>query len=124
MIDLIEKLKRPVTHVSFDEGYNKAIDDVIQLFNQYNIITVPKSIKLSEIVDRLKEEYKDYEFRYDINNISIWKKRWCYAVFGILNNKLKLKPDTDFEIPKWLYALWLANTEIIDDLKEGESNGN
>lgn len=127
MIDLIKKLKRPDTHVSFDEGYNKAIDNVIQLFNQHNIITAPKSIKLSEIVERLTNEFKGYFFEYDNNFISsnepiiaVWSanKKYCYAVISIENNELVLRDQEDFEYPKWLYTLWIAGTEIIDDLKE------
>lgn len=33
------------------------------------------------------------------------------------NNKLILKYEEDFDYPKWLYALWIAGTEIVDDLE-------
>lgn len=122
MIDLIEKLKRPDTHVSFDEGYNKAIEDVIQLFNQYNIITAPKTIKLSEIVERLKNELKDYVVRYVGSAITICQDGWCYAVVYIDEDthNFEFEMQNRFNFPKWLYTLWIAGTIIEDDLKEEE----
>lgn len=39
------------------QGMSIAYENCIMLCNQYNIITAPKSIKLSEIVEKLKEFY-------------------------------------------------------------------
>ena len=140
MIDLIKKMKRPNTHVSFDEGYNKAIDDVIQLFNQYNIITAPKTIKLSEILDRLNKEHKGiingnviYEYKlhrngwynedgtpYHISDISIDSYHYGKKLVTAIRFTPKMTiTEIDFgEKHKWLYTLWIAGTIIEDDLKE------
>ena len=46
------------------KGKILAYQDCLNIINNYNLITAPKSIKLSEIVERLNEsnEYLDFEF--------------------------------------------------------------
>ena len=110
----------------YADGFIDGINEALEVINEYNIITAPKQIKLSEIVDRLRNDFKDYLFEYDngfINKIpiiAIWNKskKYCYATIRIENNKLILTYQDDFDYPKWLYTLWIACTEIIDDLGE------
>lgn len=104
---------------AFALGQVEGYEDCLNILNQYNIITAPKSIKLSEIVERLKEEQTDYEFRYKEGSISVWKNRWCYAMLGIDDDTLKLDFDIHdrYLFPKWLFAMWIAGTEIIDDME-------
>ena len=88
----------------------------------YNIITAPKSIKLSEIVSRLNcqvERYNDYinlyDDTYEEDDIR------DYSLF-IKNNKIDeihILPTNEF---KWLYTLWIAGTEIVDDLECDEDD--
>ena len=40
-------------------GQIEAYQDCLNLFDEYNIITAPKTIKLSEIVDRLQQYHSD-----------------------------------------------------------------
>lgn len=135
MIDLIKKLKRPDTHVSFDEGYNKAIDNVIQLFNQHNIINAPKTIKLSEIVSRLEKIMLGCNSKIHIErfgkHILIFEKTirslTLIAEFNLNNKNIKgvntivsIKEEYFLSSLKWLYTLWIAGTTIEDDLKEEE----
>jgi len=130
LIKEIEGLKRPNTKVSFDEGFNKGIDKCIETLNQHNIITAPKSIKLSEIVSKLNEIYNDSEFSRKIyfnrklNAIGEgeYDKDWFmntwtpYILFK--ENKISKIVKTGSERNKWLYTLWLTGTEIIDDMEE------
>ena len=115
----IEKLKNRGGWTN-DEFYHCGVNDCLRMLDQYNIITAPKSIKLSEIVKRLEEEQTDYEFRYKEGSISVWKNRWCYAVLGIEDDTLKLDFDIHdrYLFPKWVFAMWIAGTEIIDDMEE------
>ena len=95
---------------------------ILEILRDYNIITAPKQIKLSEILTRLKEEQTDYEFRYKEGSISVWKNRWCYAVLDIEDDtrKLYFAIHDSYLFTKWLYALWIAGSEIIDDIGEKE----
>ena len=87
---------------------------------QYNIITAPKQIKLSEIVEKLNcqvERYNEYinlyDDTYEEDDIR------DYYLF-IKNNKIDeihILPTEEF---KWLYRLWIAETIIEDDMKGEE----
>ena len=86
-------------------------EDIENILNQHNIITAPKSIKLSEIVSRLNyctfDRYSDY--------ISLSG----HCIFLVIkNNKIIIDELPQTEKFKWLYALWLTGTEIIDDMEE------
>ena len=145
LIEEIEKMKdNEVYDTSLDIGFqntlNNTIDKCIELLNQYNIITAPKSIKLSEIVKKLKEVYIGLTSNIVIerkgkhililnnpsflNNPSYGFKQFI-AEINMNNNNIKgVNPIVDISQDcfsnslKWLYALWIAETEIIDDLKE------
>ena len=118
----------------FINGKNKAIEEILEIINQYNIITAPKSIKLSEIVNRLNERLKenlmDSYMKVLIkrdktkNFITVFYKDTSYKIpsenniFSFWNNdSIGMPEHTNF---KWLYALWIAGTEIVDDLEENE----
>ena len=125
MIDLkneIEKLKDKFIEYasSLTTGRVDALDKVLDIIEDYNIITAPKTIKLSEIVSRLKNELKDYVIKYINGEITVCRDRWCYAVVYIDEDTHNFEFDFHdrFNFPKWLYTLWIAGTEIINDLKE------
>lgn len=105
----------------FEKGFHYGVDMCLKKINNHNIITAPKSIKLSEIVDRLKKDFPTHNFYYRYVTkskwIAIWLGNHCYATFTIKDNKLVLENKDEFEYPKWLYTLWIARTEIIDDLE-------
>ena len=110
----------------WDGHTDKDIDRMLSL-NQYNIITVPKSVKLSEIVSRLNEIYEpNIYFNKELNAIGYgeYDKMWFMdtwtAIALIKNNKISKILKITSEETKWLYKLWIAGTEIIDDLKEDE----
>lgn len=113
MKDLIKEIEKQKINrfKSFEEdSWNSALDKVIKIINQYNIITAPKSIKLSEIVSRLNDckfdRYSDY--------ISLSRH---YTFLVIKNNKIIIDELPQTDEFKWLYTLWIAGTEIIDDLE-------
>lgn len=149
MIDLkkeIERLKLSDSFIigeysfGFTDGKNKGIKQVLELLDQYNIITAPKTIKLSEILDRLNKEHKktingNIIFEYKIN------RNWRYNTDGTpyhltdttidsyyygkkLLTVIKFNKKMDITILdfgdnfKWLYALWIAGTIIEDDLQD------
>lgn len=129
MIDLkneIEDLK----DIKYGWDYYLAIDDCLKRINQYNIITAPKTIKLSEIVSKLNEIYNDSEFGSEIyfnrklNAIGEgeYDKDWFMNTWTpfirFKENKISEIINLESERTKWLYALWLTGTIIEDDLKE------
>ena len=109
---------------------NETIDKVIETLNQYNIITAPKSIKLSEIVERLNKNIIEGSTislcRHD-NEIDVWENykisddeeqtNGSTFIFKIDSNSIIKMIARDDRIPKWLYTLWIAGTEIIDDME-------
>ena len=152
LIDEIEKLKvyeceferRPLGIIFMKDCYIK--EDLENTLNQYNIITAPKSIKLSEIVERLNEEFaiihtlpdgrkiagKEFKVERNCTYIngnfeSLLSTNVNEYYYGNLIPVFKLSPNNKFiEISfdnkfKWLYTLWVAGTEIINDL-EGDKD--
>ena len=140
MIDLIEKIHDFKDYENYD--YDQAITDVEILLDQYNIITAPKTIKLSEILDRLNKEHKktingNIIFEYKINRNGRYNTDGTpyhltdttidsYYYGKKLLTVIKFNKKMDITILdfgdnfKWLYALWLTGTIIEDDLKEDE----
>lgn len=114
----------------FTDGKNKAIKEVLELLNQYNIITAPKTIKLSEIVSKLNEIFGGSEFSSEIyfnrelNAIGEgeYDKNWFMDTWTpfiyLKENKISRIVKLGSESTKWLYELWIAGTTIIDDLEE------
>ena len=124
-----EEIDYPLSQVDKLEGRILAYTDIVMALNQYNIITAPKSIKLSEIVDILKECYHT-----KIKIIKKPKKYYdCYLVcrkslvdkeeYELLIRNNVIGDIDEFccypkeDIRKWLYTLWIAGTEIVDDLE-------
>lgn len=134
MKDLIKEIEKQKINrfKSFEEdSWNNALDKVIKIINQYNIITAPKSIKLSEVLDKICELYEEIieeeiYFNREINSIGYgeYDEDWTqnsWHTFVAFNKDLTIKNinlrPQDNNI-KWLYTLWIANVEIIDDLEE------
>lgn len=122
----IEDLK----DIKYGWDYDLAIDDCLKRINQYNIITAPKTIKLSEIVDKIcdtnyKSECWVEPIRLGKGNYKIRTQYgdayWCVYDFYIEDKKIVMYQD-DYLLPfdefKWLYTLWIAGTIIEDDLQE------
>ena len=114
-----EEIDYPLSQVDKLEGRILAYTDVVMALNQYNIITAPKSIMLSEIVERLNEEYKEKPiFQRWTKNYKTIHLENRGGMFELSNNKI-------YEIylfrltskSRWLYELWIAGTEIVDDLE-------
>lgn len=124
--DFLKNLKE--MSVDFARGYIAAIaTNVEEIINQYNLITAPKQIKLSEIVERLNRFYID-EYAIYRDDTSHWTfihrkdESYLYSIVEI-NHKGQIKEiglDYLYDETKWLYVLWIAGTEIVDDLKEKE----
>lgn len=139
MIDLkneIERLKLSDSFIigeysfGFTDGKNKGIKQCLQLLDQYNIITAPKTIKLSEVIDKIcdtnyKSECWIEPIRLGKGNYKIRTQYgdgyWGDYDFYIEDKKIVMYQD-DYLLPfdkfKWLYTLWIAGTIIEDDLQE------
>jgi len=124
LIDEIEKKKSNIDGFAmsdYGEGYLECVDEILELLNQHNLITAPKSIKLSEIVERLNACDKRNKFKKIIKTYETtvventeFKKEYIY----ISKNKIFDLSEYMFkDYYKWLYTLWIAGTEIIDDLE-------
>ena len=122
-----EKIDYPLSQLDILEGKILAYKKILEILNQYNIITAPKSIKLSEIVDRLEKTLNNPKnkvnvYRENENEIVIKITYFARGTFVDeatieMSNKIW---DIDGLISaryKWLYTLWIAGTEIIDDLE-------
>ena len=131
MKNLIEEIKNNKLDIEkhnelFASAWNSSIDNCCSVLNQYNIITAPKSIKLSEIVSRL-----EINFRENIRLNGYHKKiigfdyldfdgcwEFCYLFELDENMKIaNIQYDMIGNEFKWLYTLWIAGTEIVDDLE-------
>lgn len=121
MRNLIEEIHELKDYENYD--YDQAITDVEILLNQYNIITAPKSIKLSEIVNKLKNAFVnlgniDYEGFIEIGYGFITLNDEIVITIDLDSQKIVLIEFTNTFIElKWLYTLWIAGTEIVDDLE-------
>ena len=120
MIDLIEKIHELKDYENYD--YDQAITDVEILLDQYNIITAPKTIKLSEIVDKMNCYVKRNEndiHLYDIEE-DLFDEYDSFESYSLIieNNKITNILLSQCDEFKWLYTLWIAGTIIEDDLKE------
>ena len=122
------------------QGQVEAYQDCLNVINNYNIITAPKTIKLSQILDRLNKEHKktingNIIFEYKINRNGRYNTDGTpyhltdttidsYYYGKKLLTVIKFNKKMDITILdfgdnfKWLYALWLTGTIIEDDLKE------
>ena len=102
------------------DNYLRIQDDI----KSYNIITAPESISLSEIVSRLKNDYEIVEVNHystysevKVANMGHFGSNQLKTIFEFNNeNKIIEILASQSECNKWLYALWIAGTEIIDDL--------
>lgn len=122
MIDLrkeIEKLKNRGGWTN-DTFYHTAINDVEVTLNQYNIITAPKTIKLSEIVSRLNDNnYKKFEVVKMNTHFLIENTNFYRQYFELKDNKVSnISEEMQIDEFKWLYTLWIAGAIVEDDLKE------
>mgnify|MGYP006322019585 CR=1 FL=1 len=73
MIDLIKEIERLTDYLGDSEcHYNTGVYDCLDILNQYNIITAPKSIKLSEIVKRMNDFYETDEYIVSKENNKIY----------------------------------------------------
>lgn len=108
---------------SLTTGRMDALGKVLDIMEQHNIITAPKSIKLSEILVRLENEFSEQCFFYnkDRKRIEVGTLSYWLASIYIKDNKIDLRDKDKFDYPKWLYELWIAGTEIIDDMEEKEN---
>lgn len=130
----LEEIDYPLSQVDRLEGRILAYTDIVMCLTNYNLITAPKSIKLSEIVSKLANELKDeYEeeiyYNKDIKCIGFgeYKKGWFKSTWLTLVRFNKDFLIRDINLPldfnfKWLYALWIAGTEIVNDLECDEDD--
>ena len=133
LIEEIKELKPQIITDKYSDGFQNAIKMVLNKLNQYNIITAPNQITLSEIIDNIYEtKFKSESWVEPIkegNNyyrirVQYGDGYWGDYEFYIRNNKIEIN-ENDYLLPfnefKWLYTLWIADTEIVDDL-EGDDN--
>lgn len=108
------------------KGFNRGLDVSQEILTKYNIITAPKSIKLSEIVSKLGignsfgiDRHKNLINLYEVNELEFDGEYWQDESYllGIRDNKIYDSNITLDDRTKWLYTLWIAGTEIIDDLE-------
>ena len=115
----LEEIDYPLSQVDRLEGRILAYTDIFMALNQYNIITTPKSIKLSEILEKLNiSKWQDFQATKQVNAISIDNNNCLREYLNIENNKITdISDDMQVNEYKWLYTLWIAKVEIIDDLE-------
>lgn len=89
--------------------------------NNYSIL-VPKKIKLSKLLENLNaREDNDFEITRndDMHLISLDNENCLREYINIEHRHIvDISYDMETKEYKWIFLLWVANTEIIDDLKE------
>lgn len=111
------------------EGKILAHENLLQSLDDFNITVTPKSVKLSEIINKLKSQLQDtledeIYFNREIKAIGYgeydidWQQNSWYTLvkfnkdLTISNINMRIQKNV-----KWLYCLWSSETEIIDDLE-------
>lgn len=122
-----EEIDYPLSQVDRLEGRILAYTDILMALNQYNIITAPKSIKLSEIVKRLKNSFDCYTTEIKIDkhedatiieiNYYSYTQCECGGYIQIIDGTICDISFGNHSYHKWLYTLWIAKTEIVDDME-------
>lgn len=108
----------------FRDGNNTCVVSVKHILTQHHLITAPKQIKLSEVVNRLKDTFKDlcnitYRDLRVINHGLIYLEDDIVVTIDKEKNIiLNIEFTNTFIELKWLYTLWIAETEIVDDMEE------
>lgn len=124
-----DKIQESVIVRSYYDSIIVAYEGILNFLEDYNIITAPKTIKLSEIVSRLNDIYGGSEFsspiyfNRELNAIGEgeYDKNWFMDTWTpfiyLKENKISRIVKLGSESTKWLYELWIAGTTIIDDLE-------
>jgi hypothetical protein len=142
MIDLIKKIEKNLENArkihdqiqesvivrSYYDGIIVAHEGILNFLEDYNIITAPKSIKLSEIVNRIQERSNE-EIYFNREHEAIgygepdenWRQSTWQTLVIVRDMKIVRICIPMAEITKWLYTLWIAGTTIIDDLEVKEN---
>lgn len=126
---LYEQVYESMPVKSYYHGIIVAYEGILKSLEDKNIITAPKEIKLSELIDKIYETkfksecwvepIKEGNNYYRIR-VQYGDGYWGDYDFYIENEKIViytndcLLPFNEF---KWLYTLWIAETTIIDDLE-------
>lgn len=109
-------------YTDFKRGFNRGIDIALEVLSGYNLITTPKKVKLSEIVDRLNKIDKSNKFKAIIkvsDTVVVENTEFKKEYFYVKDNKIfDLSTYMVKAEYKWLFNLWTTNTEIIDDIGE------
>jgi hypothetical protein len=113
-----------VEDVMFIKGKMEAYMSILQSLQDYNLITAPKQIKLSEIVKRLNDCDKTNKFKVIIQvgeTTVVENTEFKKEYFYIKNNKMfDLSDYMVRDEYKFLYELWIAGTIIEDDVESDE----
>ena len=132
MKDLIKEIlleeKLHCYNDQYKDGFNDGLDKAIEILTQHNIITAPKSVKLSEILKYYNDKKNQYclvPIKLDNGKYKIRVKYgdnyWEDYKLEIQNGKIS---PISLNLPiiefKWLYVMWIAGTEIVDDLGDKE----
>lgn len=111
----------------YTDGFFDGIDECLEVLDKYNIIAAPKSIKLSEIINKLNscDNRNNWNIIVDATKTLVLENsNFEQEYFYINDNKIfDLSDCMVHDDYKWLYALWITNTEIIDDIDRGDNNG-
>ena len=89
------------------------------------VFVAQKQVKLSRILKKLNNnEWKNFQITRQDNIISIDNNNNFRQYFNIDENKITdISEEMQTDEFKWLYALWIAGSEIIDDMgKEVEED--
>ena len=108
------------------EGQKIAYENCLNFLNQYNVITTPKTINLSEIIKKLEKDLDEYiHVNKQGSIISVYYKQYDFEdeayyieVFTIDENmQIKDVYLSSVDTFKWFYTLWISGIKIIDDME-------
>lgn len=127
LIEEIEELKHDSIKNRYNccNGYSNAINDVKDVLSKYNVLTVPKEVKLSKILKFLNESgmyMQGMRVVRDKDKVFVLNYQGIVLSIGEdkkIRNFNFIGPVTIF---KDIYIYWFAETLIIDDMREVKGN--
>lgn len=115
----------------YADGFIDGVNEALEVIDQYNIITAPKTIKLSEIIERLQPtiDEKLYYKKVDFGNTAIGYDfvdgfgDECTTYFRPVvyfdeNMEIIGFTFTPSDTFNWIYEMWITKTIITNDWKE------
>lgn len=127
----ISKLKRTIVTEDListvtADAVNNTVEKILSIIDKYDFIEVPKTIKLSEIMDKLYNDGVNIEIGKSFKDqkalgVSGYDRYFDDYIFDeliVFNDNMEIEYiGLDLQKYKWLYKLAVGKTIIINDME-------